>query len=166
MANTSQLLRTVGITGTGSYAPERVLTNADLEKMVDTTDEWILSRTGIRERHIARPDETTSDMGAEAARRALAKAGVSGGAGGPDHRGHHYARHGLPQHGLFCAEQNRGGECLLLRSGSGLLGFPLCVGSGAPGRGFGQRGHRVGGGGGEDQLHHGLEGPLPVRVVW
>jgi 3-oxoacyl-[acyl-carrier-protein] synthase-3 len=76
MANTSQLLRAVGITGTGSYAPERVLTNADLEKIVDTTDEWILSRTGIRERRIARPDETTSDMGAEAARRALAKAGV------------------------------------------------------------------------------------------
>lgn len=76
MANPSQFLRAVGISGTGSYAPERVLTNADLEKIVDTTDEWILSRTGIRERRIARPDETTSDMGAEAARRALAQAGV------------------------------------------------------------------------------------------
>ena len=77
MASSTQLLRAAGITGTGSYAPERVLTNADLEKIVDTTDEWILSRTGIRERRIARPDETTSDMGAEAARRALAQAGVS-----------------------------------------------------------------------------------------
>lgn len=76
-ASTSRVLRQVGITGTGSYAPERILRNADLEKMVDTTDEWILTRTGIRERHIARPDETTSDMGAEAARRALAAAGVT-----------------------------------------------------------------------------------------
>lgn len=66
-----------GIVATGSYVPERVLTNADLEKMVDTTNEWILTRTGIRERHIARPDEATSDMAAEAARRALANAGIS-----------------------------------------------------------------------------------------
>lgn len=65
------------IVATGAYVPERVLTNADLEKMVDTTDEWILTRTGIRERHIARPDEATSDMGTEAAKRALANAGIS-----------------------------------------------------------------------------------------
>lgn len=64
------------IVATGSYVPQRVLTNADLEKMVDTTDEWIVTRTGIRERRIAAPDEATSDMGAEAARRALADAGV------------------------------------------------------------------------------------------
>jgi 3-oxoacyl-[acyl-carrier-protein] synthase-3 len=69
-----RLLRSAAITATGSYAPAQVLTNADLEKVVDTTDEWIMTRTGIRERHIARPDETTSDMGAEAARRALAAA--------------------------------------------------------------------------------------------
>lgn len=68
--------RTVSIVGTGMYAPERVLTNADLEKMVDTTDEWIVTRTGIRERHIARADQATSDLAAEAARRALADAGV------------------------------------------------------------------------------------------
>ncbi len=72
----SQLPR-ASILATGSYVPERVLTNADLEKMVDTTDEWIMTRTGIRERHIARPDEATSDMATEAARRALANAGVS-----------------------------------------------------------------------------------------
>mgnify|MGYP003587060627 CR=1 FL=1 len=69
-------LRSAGIVATGSYAPERILTNADLEKMVDTTEDWIVTRTGIRERHIARPDETTSDMGAEAARRALAAANL------------------------------------------------------------------------------------------
>jgi len=51
------------IVGLGSYLPERVLTNQDLEKMVDTTDEWITSRTGMKERRIAADDEFTSDMG-------------------------------------------------------------------------------------------------------
>jgi 3-oxoacyl-[acyl-carrier-protein] synthase-3 len=66
----------VVIAGTGSYLPERVLTNADLEKTVETSDEWIVTRTGIRERRIARDDEATSDMAAEAARRAMEAAGV------------------------------------------------------------------------------------------
>ncbi len=64
------------IIGTGSYAPEKVLTNADLEKLVDTTDAWITERTGIRERRVAAPDEATSDMAVQAARRALEMAGV------------------------------------------------------------------------------------------
>lgn len=68
--------RNVSITGIGSYLPERILTNAELEKMVDTTDEWIVSRTGIKERHIAAANENASDMGAKAAMRALEKAGV------------------------------------------------------------------------------------------
>lgn len=59
------------IIGTGSYVPEKVLTNRDLEKIVETTDEWIVERTGIRERHMAAPDETTSDMAVKAAVRAL-----------------------------------------------------------------------------------------------
>ena len=63
--------------GIGSYVPERILTNAELEKMVDTTDEWIVTRSGIRERRIARPDQATSDLAAEAARRALANAGIA-----------------------------------------------------------------------------------------
>jgi 3-oxoacyl-[acyl-carrier-protein] synthase-3 len=62
------------ITGWGKYVPERVLTNFDLEKMVDTSDEWIRTRTGIRERHIAGPGETCSTMSLAAARRALAVA--------------------------------------------------------------------------------------------
>ncbi len=69
--------RTVAIVGTGAYLPERILTNAELEKMVDTTNEWIVTRSGIRERHIARDDQATSDLAAEAARRALADAGVT-----------------------------------------------------------------------------------------
>jgi 3-oxoacyl-[acyl-carrier-protein] synthase-3 len=70
-------LLTAGIVGTGMYVPAKVLTNADLEKMVDTNDEWIVSRVGIKERRIAAPEETTSSLGANAARAALADAGVS-----------------------------------------------------------------------------------------
>ncbi|MDP2912452.1 MAG: beta-ketoacyl-ACP synthase III [Candidatus Omnitrophota bacterium] len=66
----------VGIIGLGAYLPDRVLTNKDLEKMVDTTDEWITTRTGIKERRIARADEATSDMATEAAKRALNDAGL------------------------------------------------------------------------------------------
>ena len=58
------------IIGTGSYLPERVLTNAELEKMVDTTDQWIVERTGIRERRIAAEDQATSDLAYEAALKA------------------------------------------------------------------------------------------------
>src|SRR6185369_11122379 len=64
------------IVGTGSHLPARVLTNAELEKMVDTTDEWIRDRTGIERRHIAAPGETTVDLAEPAARRALEMAGV------------------------------------------------------------------------------------------
>jgi len=63
--------RTCSISAVGSYVPEKVLTNADLEKLVETTDDWITSRTGIRERRIAADGEHTSDMATEAARRAL-----------------------------------------------------------------------------------------------
>ncbi|MEZ5404591.1 MAG: beta-ketoacyl-ACP synthase III [Verrucomicrobiia bacterium] len=74
--NTASSLPTASITGFGSYAPKKVLTNFDLEKMVDTTNAWILERTGIQERHIAEPDECTSDMGAIAAQRAMEKANI------------------------------------------------------------------------------------------
>ncbi len=65
------------IAGVGHYAPEKVMTNADLEKMVDTSDEWIRTRTGIRERRIAAANETTSSMGLAAARMALERAGTA-----------------------------------------------------------------------------------------
>ncbi|AVJ17272.1 beta-ketoacyl-ACP synthase III [Serratia rhizosphaerae] len=65
------------ILGTGSYLPVQVRTNADLEKMVDTSDEWIVTRTGIRERRIAAADESVATMGFEAASNALAMAGVA-----------------------------------------------------------------------------------------
>ena len=64
------------ITGTGSYVPSAVITNADLEKKIDTSDEWIIERTGIRERRIARDSEAASDLGLKAAKRAMKDAGV------------------------------------------------------------------------------------------
>ncbi len=67
------------ITGVGGYLPERVLTNRDLERIVDTSDEWIVERTGIRERHIIAEDQRTSDLALEAARQALADAGIEAG---------------------------------------------------------------------------------------
>lgn len=67
---------TAKIRGTGSYLPERILTNRHLEEMVETTDEWIVSRTGMKERRIARPDEFTSHMGAAAALIAIENAGL------------------------------------------------------------------------------------------
>jgi 3-oxoacyl-[acyl-carrier-protein] synthase-3 len=71
--------RTCSITGVGSYVPEKILTNADLEKMVETSDEWITTRTGIKERRIAAQDEFTSDMAAKAALEAMKMAGVTAG---------------------------------------------------------------------------------------
>src|SRR5450759_6043012 len=68
--------RNAGIMGIGSAVPEKVLSNADLEKLVDTSDEWIRNMTGIRERRIAADDEATSDFATKAAKLALQRAGV------------------------------------------------------------------------------------------
>lgn len=65
------------IEGTGRYLPERIMTNADLEKMVDTSDEWIRTRTGVERRHVAAEDELTSDLCVEAAKIAIDDAGIS-----------------------------------------------------------------------------------------
>ena len=72
----AKLTRGVHLTGWGSYAPSLVLSNADLEKMVETSDEWIVTRTGITERRRARPDQASSDLGYEASVKALEAAGV------------------------------------------------------------------------------------------
>ena len=73
----ARTLRPVAITGTGKYVPEKVLTNADLQKIVDTSDAWITERTGIKERRIAADNEATSDLAVQAARAALENAGVA-----------------------------------------------------------------------------------------
>jgi len=72
----AKVLRPVAIAGTGSYLPEKVLTNADLQRMVETSEEWIVERTGIRERRIAAPGQATSDLATAAARQALDNAGI------------------------------------------------------------------------------------------
>lgn len=71
------MTRAVGILGVGCYVPEKILTNQDLEKIVDTSDEWITERTGIKQRHIAAPEEATSDLATKAALMALEDAKVS-----------------------------------------------------------------------------------------
>ena len=70
-------MRRSRIVGCGSYLPGRVVTNAELAERLDTSDEWIVQRTGIRERHIAADGETTSEMGIKAAHAALAAAGIA-----------------------------------------------------------------------------------------
>jgi 3-oxoacyl-[acyl-carrier-protein] synthase III len=70
------MTKRIAILGTGSYLPERVLSNADLQKVLNTDNEWILQRTGIRERRVAAPGETTSDLGKEASLAALKMAGL------------------------------------------------------------------------------------------
>ncbi|MDX8336670.1 MULTISPECIES: beta-ketoacyl-ACP synthase III [Cetobacterium] len=70
-------LKNVGIIGLGTYVPEKVMTNFDFEKIIDTSDEWIRTRTGIEERRFASEDQATSDLAAEAAKKALKNAGVS-----------------------------------------------------------------------------------------
>ena len=74
MSNATKIV--TKIAGTGSYLPKNILSNVDLETMVDTTDEWIFTRTGIRERHIAACDEFTSDLALEAARNAIISANI------------------------------------------------------------------------------------------
>ena len=69
-------MRRAKITGTGAYAPKRILTNADLAVMVDTSDEWIQQRSGIRERHVVDESEATSDLAVNAARQALERANL------------------------------------------------------------------------------------------
>ncbi len=70
-------IRKVGIVGTGSYLPEKILTNSDLEKIIDTSDEWIFTRTGIRERHVAEKGQGVSDLALIASQRALEAAGMT-----------------------------------------------------------------------------------------
>ena len=74
MAKTAK--RKIKIKGTGFYTPDKILSNFDLEKMVDTSDEWIVTRTGIKERRIASEDQMTSDLGVEAGLAALKNAGL------------------------------------------------------------------------------------------
>jgi 3-oxoacyl-[acyl-carrier-protein] synthase-3 len=70
------MIRSV-LRATGSYLPDRIITNAEMERLVDTSDEWIVQRTGIRERHVAAENQSTSDLAIQAAKRALESSGLS-----------------------------------------------------------------------------------------
>ena len=153
------------ITALGCYVPPRVLTNHDLEKLVDTSDEWILQRVGIRERHIAPPEMATSDMAVLAACAALAQRGIPGSeieaimlcTVTPD----------MMFPSTACLVQNRIGA-------KGAWGFDLvaaCSGfrlrpdhRGAPGHGRRAQ-ERAGDRGGHDVAHHRLHRPLHLHSV-
>ncbi len=93
----------IGIIGTGKYVPEKILTNADLERMVETNDEWIVSRTGIRERHIAAPDQATSDLAYEAAIQAIEKGWYNSSRSGSDRCSNNHAGYVVPFDSLHFA---------------------------------------------------------------
>ena len=95
------------ISALGIYLPPRLLTNADLERMVETSDRWITERTGIRERHVVDKGVATSDLAAKAARNCLKNAGVDAGAR-RHHRGNGNARYGLSGHRVPGAGQDWG----------------------------------------------------------
>ena len=88
-----------GILGTGSALPEKVITNPDFEKMVETSDQWIIERTGIRERHQAAPHETTSRLSRPGGAQSAGHGRDHAGGPGPDHLFDHHPRHAAALHG-------------------------------------------------------------------
>ena len=135
------------IVGTGRYLPERVMTNFDLEKIVDTSDEWIRTRTGVERRHVVRADQTTSDMCVEAAKNAMDAAGVTSRRyRHGDHRhdvarpdisqrvDHHSARLGIPACTAFSLEAACTGfiYALTTRTSSSRRAKPSALWSWAP----------------------------------
>ena len=120
----SQLVR-AKITALGTYVPPRLLTNDDLEKLVETSNDWIVERTGIRERHIVDKGVATSDLATEAATPALAAARPGALRSGRDHRRHGHSRHVFPLHRLPGAAQAGRKRSLGIRSFRCLL--RLCL---------------------------------------
>ena len=117
----------VGIASLATYVPPKLLTNADLEKMVETSDEWILQRTGIRERHIVEPAMATSDLANEGRARRHRAGGHHAGPDRLHRRRHDHARHDVPEHRVPGAGQDRRDQRLGLRSRRGLLRLHLCA---------------------------------------
>ena len=157
--------RPTTIRSLATYVPPRVLSNADLERMVETTDEWILQRTGIRERHIVDAGVATSDLGTDAAREAIIRAGIDAGRHRGHHRRHRHARHDVPEHGLPHPAQDRRVARLGIRSERGLFGVHLLDHDRQPaGRERGPRA-RPGGRRRRHVEHHRLPGSGDVRAL-
>ncbi len=154
------------VASVGVAVPPGVLTNADLTRMLDTSDAWIVERTGIRERHIARPEETVAMLSQEASERAMARAGVDGGPARRDRPRHREPRPAAALHRVRSPGPARRRERRGVRHRRGVPGLrvradrgrgPHCLGAERDGA----RGRR-----GEAVRHHGLPGPLhryPVR---
>ena len=113
--------RPTKISGLATYVPPRLLTNKDLEKLVDTTDEWILQRTGIRERHIVDPGVATSDLATEAALQGHCAGRADAARHRLHRRRHDDARHDVSEHRVPAAEQDWRRQRVGVRSGRGLL---------------------------------------------
>lgn len=94
------MTRAVGILGLGHYVPEKIITNTDMEKIVETSDEWITERTGIKQRHIAAPEEATSDLAYNAAVEALKDSRRCSGRAGSRYCRHCFLRLYFPVHCL------------------------------------------------------------------
>ena len=120
------------VTGWGLYSPAQVLSNQDLEKLVDTNDAWIQSRTGIRERRIAGPGETTSSMATIAARQALEEAELVAARSRSDHLRDHHPRSSLARDRLPHPAQSRRRQRRRLRSQHRLHRFSLRAGDRQP----------------------------------
>ena len=154
------------IAGTGRYLPAQVLTNEALAQRIDTSDEWIRTRTGIRQRHIAADDETTSDLATHAAREAIAAAGMKPDDDRSHHRGDGDTRHDLPvdrvhRPGQARHPQRRRG----VRHRGGVLGVRVRARDrGQDGR-HGRGAQRAGDRRGDLLAHPRLERPRHVRAV-
>ena len=100
-------MKPIYILGTGSYLPERILTNHDVEKLVETSDEWIMQRTGIKERRVAAPEQASSDLALPGLPSGLGRGGSQSGRRGCHHHGHHYPGHSLSVRRELAAGQAR-----------------------------------------------------------
>ena len=153
------------ITSLGRHVPERVMTNADLAKIVDTSDEWIRTRTGIEA--AARGGEGHGHQRDRRPRRARVPGAGGGGGrgGGPHHRGHRDPGHALPRHRLPRAGPDQGHEGLGLRHQRRLLGLPLRPHRGRAVRGDGGGAQGAGDRGRRDDGHPRLLGSLHLRAL-
>ena len=122
--------RRAKISALGTYVPPDVLTNQDLEKMVETNDQWIMERTGIRERHVLAKGLGVSDICTEAAKKCLAARGIGPERDRGDHRGHGDAGHDVSLDGLPGAGQDRGQGRVGIRCLRRLFGFCVCAAGG------------------------------------